>query len=98
MLERGGLKIGMIGVTCADLYNVCADVRVAGLELDDQEKVVRRWIRELDPKTDLLVLITHDGVDRDTELARDLAGSGLDVIVGGHSHTRLTTRGWSAAS
>lgn len=89
VLERGGLKIGVIGVTCSDLFDVCADVRVAGLRLDDQEEVVRRWIRELDPKTDLLVLITHDGIERDTELARDLAGSGLDVIVGGHSHTRL---------
>jgi len=89
ILHRGGLDIGVIGVSCADLFDVTADVRVAGLRLLDQEEVVRRWARELDPETDLLVLITHNGVDRDTVLARRLAGSGIDVIVGGHSHTRI---------
>ncbi len=89
VLHRGGLDIGIIGVTCADLFDVTADNRTGGLRLLDQERVVRRWARELDPRTDLLVLITHDGVDRDTVLARRLAGSGIDIIVGGHSHTRL---------
>lgn len=89
VLRRGGLDVGVIGVTCAGLMDVCADSRVAGLVLEDQETVVRRWIRELDPRTDLLVLVTHNGVREDTTLARRLAGSGLDVIVGGHSHTRL---------
>jgi 2',3'-cyclic-nucleotide 2'-phosphodiesterase (5'-nucleotidase family) len=63
---------------------------VAGLVLDDQEEVVRRWARELDPRTDLLIALTHNGVHGDTLLARELAGAGVDVIVGGHSHTRLT--------
>lgn len=89
VLRRGGLDVGVIGVTCAGLMDVCADSRVAGLELLDQEQVARRWIGKLDPDTDLLVLITHNGVQDDTTLARRLAGSGLDVIVGGHSHTRL---------
>lgn len=88
IFERGGLRVGVIGVTCSELFEVTADVRVAGLRLDDQRAVIRRWIAELDPKTDLLVLLTHDGLDVDQELARDLAGSGLDVIVGGHSHSR----------
>ncbi len=89
VLHRGGLDVGVLGVTCAGLMDVCADSRVEGLVLEDQETVARRWIRELDPRTDLLVLITHNGVQDDTTLARKLVGSGLDVIVGGHSHTRL---------
>lgn len=89
VLHRGGLRVGVMGVTCAGLMDVCADSRVEGLELEDQETVARRWIDALDPATDLLVLVTHNGVQDDTTLARRLAGSGLDVIVGGHSHTRL---------
>jgi len=89
ILHRGGLAVGVIGVSCAELFDVTADTRTGGLRLLDQEKVIRRWARRLDPETDLLVLITHDGVDRDTLLARRLAGSGIDVLVGGHSHTRL---------
>lgn len=89
VLERGGLRVGVIGVTCAGLEDVVADARIAGLALEDQATVVRRHLAELDPVTDLLVLITHNGIDGDLELAAELAGSGLDVIVGGHSHTRL---------
>ena len=88
VIERGGLRVGVIGVTCAGLFDVTADSRVAGLELVDQEPVVRRWIEEIDPETDLIVLITHNGIEGDLGLAEHLAGSGLDVIVGGHSHTR----------
>lgn len=89
VLERNGLKIGVIGVTCQGLMEVCAEPRVRGLHLDDQAATARRWAAKLDPATDLLILITHNGADTDTTLARDLAGSGIDLIVGGHSHTRL---------
>jgi len=91
VFERGGLKIGILGVSCAELFDVTASGRTGGLSLRDQVTVVREGIAELDPPTDLLVLITHNGVSTDEDLARELAGSGLDVIVGGHSHTRLNT-------
>jgi len=41
----------------------------------------------LHPQTDLLIALTHQGVDEDSILAMKVQG--LDVIVGGHSHTRL---------
>ena len=89
VLERGGLRVGVIGVSCEDLFAVTADVRTAGLTLLDQARLVRRQAAWLDPGTDLLVLLTHNGVQGDTLLARRLAGSGVDLIVGAHSHTRL---------
>ncbi len=89
ILERGGLRVGVIGVSCADLFDVTANNRTAGLSLRDQEKVAREQIAQLDPKVDLIVLISHSGIGADKALARKLAGSGLDVIVGAHSHTRL---------
>ncbi len=55
----------------------------------EQAEIVRAQVAELDPWTDLLILLTHNGVEDDRELARRLAGVGVDVIVGGHSHTRL---------
>ena len=89
VLTRGDLDIGVIGVSCRGLVEVCAEPRVRGLRMDDQADVARRWAAELDPRTDLIVLITHNGVDDDEALAHELAGSGIDLIVGGHSHTRL---------
>jgi 2',3'-cyclic-nucleotide 2'-phosphodiesterase (5'-nucleotidase family) len=89
IFPRGELKIGVMGVSCASLFGVTAHGNTAGLSLRDQATAVRQMIDQLDPVTDLLVLITHNGNHEDRELARALAGSGLDVIVGGHSHTRL---------
>lgn len=37
---------------------------------------------------DIIVVLTHCGLDRDREIAR-LAGPNIDVIVGGHSHSFL---------
>ena len=34
-------------------------------------------------------MLSHNGLDEDRKLATALAGSGIDVIVGGHSHTRM---------
>jgi 2',3'-cyclic-nucleotide 2'-phosphodiesterase (5'-nucleotidase family) len=44
-------------------------------------------VAQLKPKTDLIIALTHQGVEEDSELAASVTG--VDVIVGGHSHTRL---------
>ncbi len=89
VLRRGDLRIGVIGVSCSSLMSVVPDRILGGLSLRDQETVVREQAAVLDPRTDLMILITHNGRNDDVELAHRLAGSGIDVIVGGHSHSRL---------
>jgi len=87
--ERSGLRIGLMGVSCAGLVDVCTPGRLAGAVSRDQEARLREQLGDLVEHTDVQVLISHNGVERDRALARALAGDGLDVIVGGHSHTRL---------
>ncbi len=89
VFERGGLRVGVIGVSCAGMNEVVTPQRLGPVTLADQAAVVRGLAADLDPRTDLIVLITHNGVETDQALARALAGAGVDVIVGGHSHTRL---------
>ncbi len=89
VVEREGLKIGIMGVSCASLRDLCAESRLVDVVLRDQVPVLRAQLADLVPRTDLQILITHDGVDGDRDLAHRLADTGLDVIVGGHSHTRL---------
>jgi len=89
IIERGGLRIGIMAISCGDMEDVVSPARFAGLAMIDQEAQIRRQLIDLDPATDLIVLLSHNGVGRDKELAARLAGSGVDVIVGGHSHTRL---------
>lgn len=89
ILERGGVRVGIMGVSCADMEDLVTGARMGGLVMAEQAELVRTRTAALDEATDLIVLLSHDGVEEDKELAAALQGSGVDVIVGGHSHTRL---------
>lgn len=91
ILERGGLKVGVIGVSCAGMTGVVTPERLGPVTLLDQEPLLRRLAADIDPVTDVIIVVTHSGVETDRALARALEGSGIDVIVGGHSHTRIKT-------
>lgn len=89
VLERGGVRVGILGVSCAEMAEVVAPSRFPGLSMAPQAPLLREQAAGLDPVTDLLVVLTHNGLDGDRRLAAELAGAGIDVIVGGHSHTRM---------
>ena len=87
ILERGGVRIGIIGVMSQELYGLVIQTNLTGIRVLSPVETVQRYIDELDPKTDLLIALTHQGVTDDSILAANVQG--LDLIVGGHSHTRL---------
>ncbi|MFH0991130.1 MAG: bifunctional UDP-sugar hydrolase/5'-nucleotidase [bacterium] len=89
ILEKNGLKIGVIGVMSRLFYNLVSQSSTVGIKLLDPMATLQRLVNELDPKTDLLIALTHVGIEDDSVLAMNVHG--LDVIVGGHSHTRLRT-------
>lgn len=49
--------------------------------------VARQWAPRLRAEADVVIVLSHLGLRRDVELARQVPG--LDLIVGGHSHHRL---------
>jgi 2',3'-cyclic-nucleotide 2'-phosphodiesterase (5'-nucleotidase family) len=87
ILERGGLKIGILGLMSEDLFRLTNTNNLQGLKVLPAVSTAQRIIDLLDPQTDLIVALTHQGVDEDSILAARTHG--LDVIIGGHSHTRL---------
>jgi 2',3'-cyclic-nucleotide 2'-phosphodiesterase (5'-nucleotidase family) len=87
IIERGGLKIGIFGLMLQDLAGMVNQNNIVGLRVLSPVETTQRLVKELDPKTDLIIAVTHEGADEDSMLAANV--SGLDVIVGGHSHTRL---------
>jgi 2',3'-cyclic-nucleotide 2'-phosphodiesterase (5'-nucleotidase family) len=89
IFERGGLKVGVFGFSCTGMAEVVTAAKLGGLHMAAQAALAREIAARLDPDTDLIILITHNGVDGDKALAQELTGAGIDVIVGGHSHTRL---------
>ena len=87
IVERNGLKIGIFGLMSSEYYNLVNQNSSKGVKLLPPVAAAKRMIALLRPQTDLLIALTHTGVDDDSILA--VSVKGLDVIIGGHSHTRL---------
>ncbi len=82
------VRVGVIGATTDGLRSLVSPADWARMQALPAADTVRAEVEALDPQTDLLIALTHLGVDYDKKLAA--AVPGLDLIVGGHSHTRLT--------
>ena len=88
VVEAGGLRVGIIGAMTEDLFEVVSRDNTTGLGLLPTLETVQSLADSLDPITDLVLVLSHMGVGEDRRLAEKVRG--VDVIVGGHSHTRLT--------
>lgn len=87
IIKRQGRKIGIIGLT-HDLRDLCSGEVNAQMRYLDPVETANRLSRELRAKgCDLIICLTHLGIDEDTDLAA--ASTGIDLIIGGHSHTFL---------
>ncbi len=85
--EMAGMRIGLFGLLSPDLFLGPSDPRRKGLIFRDPMETAYAMIKELQPKTDLIILLSHLGYPKDVELAQNL--SGLHVIVGGHTGANL---------
>lgn len=86
--KKNGLRIGVIGIITEHLFDVLNADKRKGLDVRENAPIVEKIASEIDDKTDLIVVLSHCGVDEDKKLAEQLSRK-VDVIVGGHSHTRL---------
>jgi 2',3'-cyclic-nucleotide 2'-phosphodiesterase (5'-nucleotidase family) len=85
--QIGRVRVGVIGLIMNNLESVVSKKALEPFIIDDAARTAQQQIDELDPATDLIVLLTHMGADEDSALATQVHRA--DVIVGGHSHTRL---------
>ncbi|MCX7798976.1 MAG: bifunctional metallophosphatase/5'-nucleotidase [Fimbriimonadales bacterium] len=85
IVRVGGARVAVTGVitTSSGTYPAARE----GVEFEDEVQAVRRTVGELRGKADVVVLLSHAGYEVDLRIARQVPG--VDVIVGGHSHTRL---------
>ena len=90
VLTRGGMRVGLFGLLTPDraVYN-----QRLRLSIGDPHAAARRAVAALSKQgVHLIIAVTHLGVQADRKLAR--AVRGIDVIVGGHSHTELPHGTW----
>jgi 5'-nucleotidase len=82
--EIGGVRVGFLGLT-TPVSNKYPQLK--GWHILNPIQTVREWVPIARKECDVLIAITHDGVDLDRELAVNT--SGIDAIIGAHSHTFL---------
>lgn len=87
VVERGGQKIGIVGLTIAQKTKASSSPDKDTL-FEDEAVAAQREIDKLQAQgVKRIVLLSHIGYDNDRTIAKKLRG--VDVIVGGDSHTLL---------
>ncbi|STO07361.1 bifunctional metallophosphatase/5'-nucleotidase [Exiguobacterium aurantiacum] len=89
--EVDGKKVGFFGLTTEDTANIASPGPIQFQNyIEEAKKAVKAFE---DMGVDQIVAVSHLGyddnpaIDNDLELAKHV--DGIDVIIGGHSHTRL---------
>jgi 5'-nucleotidase/UDP-sugar diphosphatase len=90
--EFDGFKVAILGLTTPDTINLGLPQNLRDLTFADEVAAARRFVPELKRKADIVIALTHLGIfGDDSNGSRRLAKEvpELDLIVDGHSHTRL---------
>jgi 5'-nucleotidase / UDP-sugar diphosphatase len=93
--EIAGEKVAVIGAITPDLERIdlnLGSVRVRSHGTDWIKPIKEEVLLYKNQGVDKIILLTHCGIEADKTLAQTL--SDVDVIVGGHSHTRLEEPLW----
>lgn len=89
IVEKSGYRFLIIGVSpyygveSAGKYNVFFNME--NLHVQDPIPLIKSEMELMKGKYDFLILLSHQGDHTDRRLAREI--NGIDVIIGGHSHT-----------
>ncbi len=81
----GALRVGLFGLVTAEAGTYPAAKE--GVDILDPLATATETVRMLKKQADIVILLSHCGDDVDQKLAAEVPG--IDVIVGGHSHSRL---------
>lgn len=103
IIEREGVRIGIVGVTTSYIPNWELPENYKGLRFDDAFESAKHYVDIVRPQVDLLILAYHGGFERDLDtnealeaLTKENQGSqmlngieGVDVLLTGHQHREL---------
>jgi len=81
----GAARVGLFGLITRDAATYPAGKE--GIDVLDEIATATDVVKTLRGQADIVILISHCGDELDNRLAAEVPG--LDVIIGGHSHSRL---------
>lgn len=103
VIERAGMRIGIIGLTTHYIPHWELEEHYPGIAFLDAFETAKKYVKELRPLVDLLIVAYHGGVERDlvTGLAtEEETGENqgykmfeelpeVDIVLTGHQHRRI---------
>jgi 2',3'-cyclic-nucleotide 2'-phosphodiesterase (5'-nucleotidase family) len=85
--EINGMRVGIFSLLSPDVFLSATDLRKKGLIIRNPIEAAQSMIKELQPRTDLLILLSHLSYPKDVELAQTV--SGIHFIIGSHTGANL---------
>jgi 2',3'-cyclic-nucleotide 2'-phosphodiesterase (5'-nucleotidase family) len=93
LIEIGGWRIGVTGLTTLATYDLIPSRLLQGITIADPPQAALQVVAALEPMVDTIVILSHLGFHEsgpgDPDLATRLAGSKVSLILGAHTHTAL---------
>ena len=86
ILNRGGMKIGVIGME-SDIATMVAAPTAQRIQQYDNVETVLKWAPYLKEEEgcDMVILLSHMGYGADQDVVSKARG--VDLVIGGHTHT-----------
>lgn len=96
--EVDGVRVAIFGLTTPGTVQIQWPRTIAGITFADFIPIATELVPHLrtQERADVVIALTHLGVRDDKKLAA--AVPGIDVILGGHSHTRLNEQVWESGT
>jgi len=87
--SMGGRRIGIIGLTPVQYLDGSPWQWLFGFRFSRPFDFLPDLVRQMRAESDMVLLLSHSGYKTDCKIAEQVEG--IDLIVGGHSHTLLET-------
>ena len=87
ILERNNIKVGIFGITLEKLPEKVKAENVSSVTILPPIEAINKYLEEVDKKTDLIIVLTHQGFEADSLLAVNL-DKRVDLIIGGQDHIK----------
>lgn len=84
VVKKNGLNLGLIAVGYRNTHLTTGKKNVKGIKFSDSRDNIRRYIDILKGKADVIIVVSHEGLEHDKKLASE--NPDINIIIGGHSH------------
>ncbi|GEL15721.1 bifunctional metallophosphatase/5'-nucleotidase [Pediococcus cellicola] len=105
ILQKNGLKVGILGLTTAYIPHWEQKQHIAGWQFESALKAAKKWVPVLRKQVDIVVVAYHGGFENDLETGKPserMTGEnegyqllsevpGIDALITGHQHREIAT-------